>query len=66
MTQLRQMHEKEKIEYVNQKIREHDIKRISEIAKSMPDEGIDIVKIMKINVLTENELSNLQDKAVAV
>ena len=60
------MYKKEKIECTNHKIREHDIKRISEIAKSMPDEGIDIVKIMKITVLTENELPNLQDKAVAV
>lgn len=48
MTQIGQMYEKEKIEYGNQKVRE--------MAKSMLDEGIDIVKVMKVTGLTEEEL----------
>lgn len=52
MTQLGQLYEKEKIEYANQKTRE--------MAKSMLNEGIDIVKIMKITGLTEEELLRLQ------
>ena len=58
MTQLGQMYEKEKIEYANQKVRE--------LAKSMLDEDINLVKIMKITGLTEDELLRLQDEAVTV
>lgn len=58
MTQLGQMYEKEKIEYANQKVRE--------LAKSMLDEGINLVKIMKITGLTEDELLRLQDETVTV
>ena len=58
MTQLGQLYEKEKIEYGNQKIRE--------MAKSMLDEGIDFVKIMKVTGLTEDELLRLQDEAITV
>ena len=53
MTQLGELYEKEKIEYGNQKIRE--------MAKSMLDEGIDFVKIMKVTGLTEDELLRLQN-----
>ena len=37
-----------------------------EMAKSMLDEGINFVKIMKITGLTEDELLRLQDEAVTV
>lgn len=58
MTQISQMYEKEKIEYGNQKVRE--------VARAMLDEGIDIVKVMKITGLTEDELLRLRDTAVTV
>ena len=58
MTQLGQMYEKEKIEYGNRKVRE--------MAKSMLDEGIDLVKIMKVTGLTEEELLRLQNKSITV
>lgn len=58
MTQISQMYEKEKIEYGNQKVRE--------MASAMLDEGIDIVKVMKITGLTEDELLRLRDTAVTV
>jgi len=57
MTQLGQLYEKEKIEYANKKNRELTV----EMAKSMLDEGIDFVKIMKVTGLTEDELLRLQD-----
>lgn len=62
MTQLGQLYEKEKIEYANKKNRELTI----EMAKSMLDEGINLVKIMKITGLTEDELLRLQDEPVTV
>ena len=62
MTQLGQLYEKEKIEYANQKVRENDLKR----AKSLLNEGIDIVKIMKTYGFTEKELLHLQDENVTV
>lgn len=58
MTQIGQMYEKEKIEYGNQKVRD--------MAKGMLNEGIDIVKIMKITGLTEEEILRLQNVAVTV
>ena len=58
MTQIGQMYEKEKLEYGNQKVRE--------VARAMLDEGIDIVKVMKITGLTEDELLRLRDTAVTV
>jgi len=58
MTQLGQLYEKEKIEYGNQKVRD--------MAKSMLEENIDIVKIMRITGLTEEELLRLQDESVTV
>lgn len=66
MTQLGQMYEKEKIEYANRKVRENSIKERTEMAKSMLDEGIDLVKIMKVTGLTEAELLRLRDEAVTV
>lgn len=66
MTQLGQMYEKEKIEYANRKIRETSIRERAKMAKSMLDEDIDLVKIMKITGLTEDELLRLQDEAVTV
>lgn len=62
MTQLGQLYEKEKIEYANQKVRENDLKR----AKSLLNEGIDIVKIMKTYGFTEEELLHLQEENVTV
>ena len=62
MTQIGQMYEKEKIEYGNQKSKEVTI----EMAKSMLNEGIDFLKIMKITRLTEDELLRLQDETVTV
>ena len=58
MTQIGQMYEEEKIEYGNQKVRD--------MARAMLDEGIEIVKIMKITGLTEEELLRLQDASVTV
>jgi len=58
MTQLGQLYEKEKIEYGNQKVRD--------MAKSMLEENIDIVKIMKITGLTEEELLRLQNESVTI
>ena len=58
MTQIDQMYEKEKIEYGNPKVRD--------MARAMLDEGIDIVKTMKITGLTEEELLRLQDVPVTV
>lgn len=57
MTQLGRLYEKEKIEYANQKA----FNERKEIAKSMLDEHIDIIKIMKITGFTEEELLLLQD-----
>lgn len=62
MTQLGQLYEKEKIAYGNQKAKEKTI----EMAKSMLDESIDFVKIMKITGLTEAELLRLQDESITV
>ena len=62
MTQLGQLYEKEKIEYANQKVRENT----KELAKSLMDEGDDIIKIMKVTGLTESELLRLQDANVTV
>ena len=58
MTQIGQMYEKEKIEYGNQKVRE--------MASAMLDEGIDIVKVVKITGLTEDEILCLRNAAVTV
>lgn len=66
MTQLGQLFEKEKIEYGNQKIRETSIKERTRMAKSMLDEDIDFVKIMKITGLTEAELLSLQNENITV
>ncbi len=62
MTQLGQLYEKEKIEYGNQKAKEKTV----EMAKSMLDEDIDFVKIMKVTGLTEDELLCLQNKNITV
>ncbi|WP_277934350.1 hypothetical protein [Parablautia intestinalis] len=62
MTQLGQLYEKEKIEYGNQKARE----KVIEMAKSLMDEGDDLIKIMKVTGLTEAELLRLQDESVTV
>ena len=62
MTQIGQMYEKEKIEFANQKVKEMS----KDMARAMLDEGIDIVKIMKITGLTEEELLHLQNAAVTV
>ena len=62
MTQLGQLYEKEKIEYANQKVRENT----KEMAKSLMDEGDDIIKIMKVTGLTEEELLNLQNELLTV
>ena len=62
MTQLGQMYEKEKIEYGNQKAKEKAI----EMAKSLMDEGDDLIKIMKVTGLTEAELLCLQNEKVTV
>ena len=37
-----------------------------EMAKSLLDDGVDLIKIMKATGLTENELLRLQDEAVTV
>lgn len=66
MTQLGQMYEKEKIEYANRKVRENSIKERTEMAKSLLDDGVDLVKIMKATGLTEDELLRLRDEAVTV
>ena len=62
MTQIGQMYEKEKIEFANQKVKEMS----KVMARAMLDEGIDIVKTMKITGLTEDELLHLQNVAVTV
>ncbi len=66
MTQLGQLYEKEKIEYANNKVRENSIKERTQMAKSMLDEEIDLIKIMKVTGLTEAELLRLQEKSVTV
>lgn len=62
MTQLGQLYEKEKIEYANQKVRE----KTKEIAKSLLEDGTEIVKIVKVTGLTEEELLNLQNELLTV
>ena len=62
MTQLGQLYEKEKIEYANQKVRE----KVIEIAKSLLEDGTEIVKIMKTTGLTEEELLSLQNELLTV
>ena len=62
MTQLGQLYEKEKIEYANQKVREN----AKEIARSLLEDGTEIVKIMKATGLTEKELLNLQNELLTV
>ena len=56
MTQLSMLYEKEKIEYANQKVKETE----KDMAVKMLEEGIDIIKIMKITGLTEEELVKFQ------
>lgn len=56
MTQLGRLYEKEKIEYGNQKAKEAE----EDMAVKMLEEGIDIIKIMKITGLTEEDLIRLQ------
>ena len=62
MTQLGQLYEKEKIEYANQKVREN----AKEIAKSLLEDGTEIIKVMKATGLTEKELLNLQNELLTV
>ena len=62
MTQIGQMYEKEKIEYGNQRAKE----AVRKMAKAMLDEGIALVKVMKITGLTEDELLCLRDTAMTV
>ena len=62
MTQLRQLYEKEKIEYANQKVRES----AKEIARSLLEDGTEIVKIMKATRFTEEELLNLQNELLTI
>ena len=62
MTQLGQLYEKEKIEYANQKVRE----KTKEIAKSLLEDGTEIVKIMKVTGLTEEELLNLENELLTI
>ena len=62
MTQLGQLYEKEKIEYGNQRERE----TAKKIAKSLLEDGTEIIKIMKATGLTEAELLRLQDENVTV
>ncbi len=62
MTQISQMYEKEKIEYGNQRAKE----AVRKMAKAMLDEGIALVKVMKITGLTEDELLCLRDTAMTV
>ena len=62
MTQLGQRYEKEKIEYANQKVRE----KVIEMAKSLLEDGTEIVKIMKATGLTEEELLSLQNELLTV
>ena len=62
MTQLGQLYEKEKIEYANQKVKEYT----KEIAKSLLEDGTEIVKIMKATGFTEEELLNLQNELLTV
>lgn len=62
MTQISQMYEKEKIEFANQKVKD----TIRDIARAMLDEGIDIVKVMKITGLTEEELLRFQNANAVV
>lgn len=66
MTQFSQLYEKEKIEYSNQKVRENSVKLKKEMAKSMLDEDIDFIKVMKITGLTEEELLGIQNETVTV
>lgn len=62
MTQIGQMYEEEKIEFANQRVKEMS----KVMARAMLDEGIDIVKTMKITGLTEDELLHLQDDLATV
>ena len=62
MTQLGQLYEKEKIEYANQKVRENT----KEIAKSLLEDGTEIIKVMRATGLTEEELLNLQNELLTV
>ena len=62
MTQIGQMYEEEKIEFANQRVKEMS----KVMARAMLDEGIDIVKTMKITGLTEEELLHLQDDLATV
>ena len=63
MTQLGRLYEKEKIEYGNQKAKE----AAKEMAVKMLEEGIDVIKIMKITGLTEEDLLQLQkDETITV
>lgn len=66
MTQIGQMYEKEKIEYGNQRAKEAAREAAKEMARAMLDEGIDIVKVVKITGLTEDELLCLRNAAVTV
>ncbi len=62
MTQIGQMYEEEKIEFANQRVKEMS----KVMARAMLDEGIDIVKTMKITGLTEDKLLHLQDDLATV
>ena len=64
MTQLSQLYRKEKIEYANQKIRETSVKERTKAAKSLLEDDVDIVIIMKATGFTEAELLRLQSENV--
>ena len=61
MTKIGQLHEKEKIEYANQKVKETAIKERTEMAMKMLARGIDIIDIMGVTGFTEAELLRLQN-----
>lgn len=60
MTKIERIFEKEKIEYANEQLKKATLAN----AKIMLDEGIDIIKIMKITGLMEQEILSLQDKVM--
>lgn len=63
MTKLGQLYEKEKIEYANERSKKATYEVLLKTAKGMLDEGIDIVKIMKITGLSETEILSLKNNS---
>lgn len=64
MTKYSLLHEKEKIEYGNERAKRAALMEKYSIAKNLLTKGIDIVDIMEATGLTEAEILSLKEKQI--